>query len=75
MWAGADPVSGFGELGVRELGAGRVLYGSDCGGRSFASQLGKVLGAQISPEERRLILGQNLKRLLAPILRAKGWEQ
>jgi predicted TIM-barrel fold metal-dependent hydrolase len=57
---------------VRELGAARVLYGSDAGGRSFASQLGKVLGADIPESAKRLILGENLKRLLTPILKQKG---
>ena len=70
--AGSDPVNGFVEMAVRELGAERVIYGSDCGGRSFASQLGKVLGARIPEDARKLILGENLKRLLTPILRAKG---
>lgn len=73
--AGSDPVNGFVEMAVRELGAERVLYGSDCGGRSFASQLGKVYGAAVTDEQRRLILGQNLRRLLSPILRAKGWPE
>jgi len=49
-----------------------VLYGSDAGGRSFASQLAKVLGADIPPASRRLILAENLKRLLRPILHQKG---
>jgi hypothetical protein len=33
-----------------------VIFGSDAGGRSFASQLGKVLGADIPEDARRLIL-------------------
>ena len=70
--AGGDPTAGFTEMAVRELGAERVLYGSDIGGRSFASQLAKVLGADVPTEARRLILGQNLKRLLAPMLQQKG---
>ena len=69
---GSDPTSGFVEMAVRELGAERILYGSDIGGRSFASQLAKVYGANITPQERRLILGENLKRLLLPILKDKG---
>jgi predicted TIM-barrel fold metal-dependent hydrolase len=44
---GSDPTAGFVEMAVRELGAERVLYGSDAAGRSFASQLGKVLGAEV----------------------------
>jgi predicted TIM-barrel fold metal-dependent hydrolase len=69
---GGDPVAGMTEMAVRELGAERVLYGSDAGGRSFASQLAKVLDADISEEAKRLILAGNLKRLLGPILKAKG---
>lgn len=69
---GGDPVAGITELAVRELGADRVVYGSDAGGRSFASQLGKVLGARISEADRQRVLGGNLRRLLTPILRAKG---
>lgn len=69
--AGSDPTNGFVEMAVRELGAERVIYGSDCGGRSFASQLAKVRGAEIPDEAKRLILGQNLARLMAPILRLK----
>jgi predicted TIM-barrel fold metal-dependent hydrolase len=58
---------------VRELGAERVIYGSDVGGRSFASQLGKVLGADVPDSAKELILGGNLRRLLAPALQAKGY--
>jgi predicted TIM-barrel fold metal-dependent hydrolase len=70
--AGSDPTSGFTEMAVRELGAERVVYGSDVGGRSFASQIAKVLGAEISDKEKELILGGNLRRLLQPVLKTKG---
>lgn len=70
--AGSDPTSGFVEMAVRELGAERVLYGSDVGGRSFASQVVKVLGSEISEREKALILGGNIRRLLQPVLAAKG---
>ena len=70
--AGFDPTSGVVEMAVRELGAERVIFGSDAAGRSFASQLAKVTGAEIPRPARRLILGENLRRLLTPILRAKG---
>ncbi len=72
--AGSDPTSGFVEMAVRELGAERVIYGSDAGGRSFASQLAKVMGAEIPESARRLILGENLRQLLTPILKAKGYK-
>ena len=71
--AGFDPTSGVVEMAVRELGAERVIYGSDVGGRSFASQLAKVIGAEISEDAKRLVLGGNLRRLLTPILQAKGY--
>jgi predicted TIM-barrel fold metal-dependent hydrolase len=45
-------------MAVRELGAERVIYGSDAGGRSFASQLAKVMGAEIPEAARQLILGE-----------------
>lgn len=70
--AGYDPTAGMTEAAVQELGAERVLYSSDSSGRSFASQLAKVKGADVSEEAKELILGGNLRRLLAPILRDKG---
>jgi predicted TIM-barrel fold metal-dependent hydrolase len=70
--AGSDPTSGFVEMAVRELGAGRVVYGSDVGGRSFASQLGKVMGAAIPQPARDRILAANLQSLMMPILKSKG---
>ena len=71
--AGSDPTSGFVEMAVRELGAERVLYGSDVGGRSFASQVAKVIGADIPDSAKELILGGNVRRIYASILRAKGY--
>jgi predicted TIM-barrel fold metal-dependent hydrolase len=70
--AGSDPTSGITEMAVRELGAERVVYGSDVGGRCFASQVAKVIGAEIPDAAKRLILGGNLRRLLEPVLKAKG---
>ncbi len=70
--AGSDPTAGFTEMAVRELGADRVLYGSDVPGRSFASQLAKVLGADIPDAARALILSGNFKRLVRPLLKQKG---
>ncbi len=72
--AGFDPTSGMVEMAVRELGPKRVVYGSDVGGRSFASQLSKVMGADISEADKELVLGGNLRRLLTPILKAKGYQ-
>jgi predicted TIM-barrel fold metal-dependent hydrolase len=70
--AGNDPTAGLVEMAVRELGAARVVYGSDVGGRSYASQIAKVTGAGVPEHDKRLILRENLRRLLGPILAAKG---
>jgi len=69
---GSDPTAGFVEMAVRELGAERIIYGSDIGGRSLSSQLAKVQGADIPDRDKELILGKNLKSLLLPILMDKG---
>lgn len=71
--AGFDPTAGVVEMAVRELGAGRVVFGSDAGIRTFASQVAKVIGADVPEPARRMILGGNLRRILAPILKAKGY--
>lgn len=70
--AGSDPAAGFVEMAVRELGAERIVFGSDAGIRSFASQLAKVLGADIPDAARKQILSGNLRRMLLPIMKAKG---
>jgi uncharacterized protein len=70
--AGSYPTAGFLEMALRELGPERIIYGSDAGGRSFASQLAKVLSVPLPEATRRLILRENLRRLLLPILKDKG---
>ncbi|MCB1093056.1 MAG: amidohydrolase family protein, partial [Verrucomicrobiae bacterium] len=69
---GFDPTAGVTELAVKELGAERVLFGSDAPGRGFASQLAKVTGADISASQKSLILGENLQRITEPVLQSKG---
>jgi uncharacterized protein len=70
--AGSEPCAGYTEMAVRELGADRIIYGSDIGGRSFSSQLAKVHGADIPDEAKEKIFSGNLRRLLLPILTQKG---
>lgn len=66
--SGSDPTAGFVEMAVRELGPERIVFGSDAGGRSFASQLAKVTGADVPEAAKRLALGGNLRRLVrAPL--------
>lgn len=61
---GGEPEAGRMERAVDALGADRIVFGSDAPGRSFATQLAKVLGARISEEAKRLILWGNAARLL-----------
>lgn len=71
---GGEPMAGFTEMAMRELGPERIIYGSDVPGRGFGTQLAKVYGAGLPSRERQLILAGNLKRMLAPILKAKGMD-
>ena len=70
--AGSDPTAGYTEMAVRELGVDRIIYGSDCGGRSFASQLAKVHGTDLSDADKQKIFCDNLRNLMLPILKQKG---
>ncbi len=66
--SGFDPTAGFIEMAVRDLGAERIVFGSHLPSRSLGTELGKVLAAEITEEDKRLILGENYRRLLGPIL-------
>lgn len=52
------------EYMVREAGADKVIYGSDLPMRDPAPQLGWVCYANISVEDKRKILGGNIKRMM-----------
>jgi len=62
--SGWQPEAVHVEYAVRQLGARRVMYGSDYPIRDFGVQIGRVLGARISPEEKELILRGNAARIL-----------
>ena len=68
--SGSQPEAGLVEYAVRQLGAERVVFGSDviygvtAGGRDFGTQMGRVLGARVSEAERDLILHGNAARIL-----------
>lgn len=72
--SGFDPTAGFIEMAVRELGAERIVFGTHLPSRSLGTELGKVIVAPVSEEDKRLILGANYRRLLGPVLRRKGLE-
>ena len=60
---GNEATNGYTEILVKYLGAERVVYGSDASGRSFASQLAKILGADLTPAEKEQILFTNAQRV------------
>lgn len=62
--SGSQPFSGIVEYAVDKLGAERVLFGSDAESRDYATQLGRVMGANLTPRQRELVLGLNAARLL-----------
>jgi predicted TIM-barrel fold metal-dependent hydrolase len=70
--SGFDATAGFIEMGVRDLGAKRIVFGSHLPSRSLGTELAKVVTANISEQEKRLILGENYRNLLRPMLKAKG---
>ena len=49
---------------VRQVGADRILFGSDLSWAPIGWGFGPILYARIALEEKRLILGGNLRRLL-----------
>jgi predicted TIM-barrel fold metal-dependent hydrolase len=62
--SGFDPTAGFIEMAVREVGAERIVFGSHFMSRSGGTELGKVIGANITEEQRKLIFGGNFRRML-----------
>jgi len=62
--SGSQPEQGIVEWAVAQLGAERLVYGSDVVGRDFGTQIGRVLGARLTARQRDLILGGNACRLL-----------
>lgn len=66
--SGFDATAGFIEMAVRELGPQRIIFGSHLPSRSLGTELSKVIAADISEADKRLILGENYRRLLHPLL-------
>ena len=60
------PYGGIDRL-VAGAGAEKVVWGSDCNFLSIAHQVGKVLGARFSDADKRKVLGENARRILAAI--------
>jgi predicted TIM-barrel fold metal-dependent hydrolase len=62
--SGFDASAGFIEMAVRELGADRVVFGSHLPSRSLGTELSKIIAAEISEADKRLILGENFRKLI-----------
>lgn len=62
--SGFDATAGFVEMAVREIGPGRIVFGSHLPSRSLGTELSKVTAADISEEAKKQILGGNFRRLL-----------
>jgi predicted TIM-barrel fold metal-dependent hydrolase len=71
-FSGSDPHSGSVDYAVRELGADRIVWGGHGPGRSFSTELSKVLDASLSQADRMKILGGNYRRLAGDIFRKKS---
>lgn len=61
--SGCYPEHGSTEQVVRLIGADRVIFGSDMIGRSISSQLAKVVFADLSEEDKELILWKNAAKV------------
>jgi predicted TIM-barrel fold metal-dependent hydrolase len=62
--SGAQPVAGLVEFAVAQLGADRVVYGSDWPIRDFAVQRARVEGAALPDGVRMKVLGGTMQRVL-----------
>lgn len=62
--SGAAPEAGIVEYAVEQLGAGRILYGSDVPIRDFGVAIARITGSRLTARERRMILHDNARVLL-----------
>ncbi len=62
--SGGQPEANLVEYAVEQLGADRVVYGSDLPIRETATTMGRILGAQIGEAEKQRILLTNAQRIL-----------
>ncbi len=71
-FAGSYPHSGSVDYAVNVLGADRIVWGCHGPSRSYATELSKVLDANISHKDRMKIFGENYRRTWSGILKRKG---
>lgn len=66
-FSGSDPHSGQVDYTVEQVGTERLIWGGHGPTRSYATELSKVLDADLTDAERKQILGGNLRRIAEPI--------
>jgi len=71
-FAGSDPHSGSVDYAVNILGADRIVWGGHGPGRSYSTELSKVLDASVSHSDRMKIFGGNYRRISSDIFKSKG---
>jgi hypothetical protein len=71
-FAGMDPHAGAVEFAVKELGADRLVWGGHGKTRGYATELAKIIEADIPWRNKKKAFGGNLRRIVAPIFRSKG---
>jgi uncharacterized protein len=57
--SGSQPEEGYLERAIEELGAGRVLYGSDYPIRAFSTQIARIDSVTMSQEDREKVMYRN----------------
>lgn len=62
--SGAAPEAGLVEFAVEQLGARRVLYGSDAPVRDFGVALARITGSRLDARTQRMLLHDNASALL-----------
>lgn len=62
--AGGEAVTSYMDIAVRAVGAGRIVYGTDVGGRSVPSQLSRVLATNLPNADLERILWRNAAEVL-----------
>jgi uncharacterized protein len=62
--SGAAPEAGIVEFAVQQLGAHRILYGSDVPIRDFAVALARITGSRLDSATQRRVLYENARELL-----------
>jgi predicted TIM-barrel fold metal-dependent hydrolase len=71
-FSGSDPHSGQVDYTVGQVGAERMIWGGHGPSRSYSTELGKVLDADLTQDQRLQIFGGNLRKLAGPIFQHKG---